>query len=109
MLSSVLLPEPDGPVMASDSPLAISSVMPRSTSTCSAPSTASKRLQTSIRFNSIGGVAIASVLLDRSSLTSVSIRVLRFRTNAYLAQVDLFETQLESGRTRLQLKNRIAA
>ena len=37
MLSNVLLPEPDGPTMATDSPPAISSLTSRKTETASAP------------------------------------------------------------------------
>ena len=56
MFSSVLLPEPDGPTTAADSPRPISSVMSRYTETASAPVGDSYRFVTSVSFSNGDGM-----------------------------------------------------
>src|SRR6266404_2649787 len=62
MCSSVLLPEPEGPTIASDSPAATSMVMPSSTASEPALPGESKRLATLLSFNRGSGNGMSWVL-----------------------------------------------
>src|SRR5713226_436285 len=69
MFNKVLLPDPDGPTMATDSPRVISRVIPRSTSSRSAPESGSNRLDTSSSFRRTGAAAIRYVCAMKSWIT----------------------------------------
>src|SRR5713226_3676129 len=71
MFSKVLFPDPDGPTMATDSPCVISTVIPRSTSTRSAPESGSNRLDTSSSFKRTGAAVIRYVCASKSWITKV--------------------------------------
>src|SRR5262245_33167791 len=102
MFSNVLLPEPDGPMIAADSPLARSSVIFRNTSTGGALSSGSYRLLTSMSFKS-GSVAMPYLCADLSGQEQEKFRPSNFRrprtnpkclssllfTNAFLDRHDM--------------------
>src|SRR5260221_8182614 len=69
MFSKVLLPDPDGPTMATDSPRLISTVIARSTSRRSAPESGSNRLDTSSSFRRTGAAVIRYVFAMKSWIT----------------------------------------
>ncbi len=76
MFKSVLLPEPEGPMTATDSPEAMLKLIPFNTSTDSLPPDESNRLLTFCNSSKTGFIAMSGVIL-RISFASSSTAVTR--------------------------------